>query len=322
MRFVALLGFLLIFQACEAPVMPLPGTTGRAGELVIVMDNAYWDAAAGDTVYKTLTEAVYGLPQPEPRFDAVHIHSQAFTKIFQTHRNILIANIGKQFTPSIEVKIDVWSTPQIVVEISAKDADEFLRIFFANKVGISNYFTSKEEDRNRTSYKTQLDTDVAKGLSKAFGLKLPIPKGFSIASQDTNFMWIRYNTADVNQSILVYSEPYTRQNTFTKKGMIEVMDLFLQNHVPGALPNSYMQTFLEYPPQFSETSIGKIYATELRGLWRVEGDIMGGPFVCYALLDEPNKRVIYLHGFVFAPAKEKRNLMVQLQAILKGLEFE
>ncbi len=118
------------------------GNDNNAGSITapwFTLQRAWTSVAAGDTVYKTLTEAVYGLPQPEPRFEAVHIHSQAFTKIFQTHRNILIANIGKQFTPSIEVKIDVWSTPQIVVEISAKDADEFLRIFFANKVGISNY---------------------------------------------------------------------------------------------------------------------------------------------------------------------------------------
>src|SRR5690606_27370530 len=105
------------------PVMPLPGTTGKAGELVVVMADGHWDSAVGDTVYSALTQPVYGLPQPEPMFDAVHVRSEAFTRIFQTHRNVLICNIGKEFEPSVQVRADVWSTPQLVIEITAPDAD-------------------------------------------------------------------------------------------------------------------------------------------------------------------------------------------------------
>ena len=318
MRNLAFLLLGIFVAACEAPVMPLPGTTGKAGELIVVMPDAYWNTYVGDTVFKTLTEPIYGLPQPEPMFDAVHIKSEAFTKIFQTHRNVLIINIDEAKKASIEVKNDVWSSPQIVIEITAPDTSDLLKIFFTNASGIRGHFLQKEEERNRASYGTQLQTDVASEIESVFGLKLPIPKGFNVVSKDSNFVWVRYDTKDVNQSILIYSEPYKRQNTFTKEGMIEVIDLFGKNHVPGALPNSHMKTFMEYPPRMKETSLAGLYATELRGLWNVEGDIMGGPFVCYAFLDEPRKRVIYLHGFVFAPAKDKRNLMWQLQSILKG----
>lgn len=322
MRLLALFCFGLLVASCESPVMPLPSTTGKAGELVVVMEDRFWDNTTGDTVFKTLTEAVYGLPQPEPILDAVHIRSEAFTKIFQTHRNILLVNIGETHKPIIEVKYDVWSAPQIVIEITAPDTAVFLRIFHANSRRIVGHFVQKEEERNRNSYGKQLESSVADELKTTFGLKLPIPKGFHVISRAKDFLWVRYDTKDVNQSILIYSEPYSRQNTFTNEGMIEVMDLFLKEHVPGAAKDSYMKTFLEYPPRITETSIANVYATELRGLWHVQGDIMGGPFVCYAMLDEPNRRVIYLHGFVFAPAKEKRNLMWQLQSILKGLELQ
>lgn len=311
---------LLLFSACEPPVMPLPGTTGKAGELVVVMDDVYWDAQIGDTVYAVLTESVYGLPQPEPLFDAVQIRSEAFTKIFQTHRNILICNIGTGQNPAIDVKADVWSTPQLVIEIKAPDAEEFMRIFHANRNRIISYFSKKEEERNRNSYAKQPDRDVANALLETFGINMPVPKGFSVISRKDNFIWLRYDTKDINQSILVYTEPYARQNTFSKEGMIEVIDLVCKDNVPASVPNSYMKTFLEYPPVMRETSLGDIYASELRGLWHAEGDIMGGPFVCYAMLDEPRNRVIYLHGFVFAPAVNKRNLMVQLRSIIKGVE--
>lgn len=311
---------IILFAACEEPVMPLPGTTGKAGELVIVMDDVHWNSATGDTVHAVLTESVYGLPQPEPLFDAVHIRSEAFTRIFQTHRNILICNIGSGHRPSIEVRADVWSTPQLVIEITAPDAVEFMRIFNTNRASITGHFSKKEEERNRNSYSKQTQREAVNALLETFGINMPVPKGFNVISRKDDFLWLRYDTKDINQSILVYTEPYTRQNTFTKEGMIEVMDLVCRQHVPGAVAGSYMKTFPEYPPVMRETALADVYATELRGLWNVEGDIMGGPFICYAMLDEPRNRVIYLHGFVFAPAVNKRNLMVQLRSILKGVE--
>jgi len=318
-RLLALLP-ILVLAACERPVMPLPGTTGKAGELVIVMDDVHWDSATGDTVHAVLTESVYGLPQPEPLFDAVHIRSEAFTKIFQTHRNVLICNIGSGHRPSIEVRSDVWSSPQLVIEITAPDATEFMQIFNSNRTRITDHFSKKEEERNRSSYSKQPQQEAVNALLETFGINMPVPKGFMVISRKEDFLWLRYDTKDINQSILVYTEPYARQNTFTREGMIEVMDLICRQHVPGAVLGSYMKTFLEYPPVMRETTLADVYATELRGLWHVEGDIMGGPFVCYAMLDEERNRVIYLHGFVFAPAVDKRNLMVQLRSILKGVE--
>lgn len=315
-----LLGFFLI-ASCDAPVMPLPGTTGKAGELVVVMDDALWEAPLGDSVHAALTASVYGLPQPEPMFDAVHIRTEAFTKIFQTHRNILMMNVVAGQSPSIEVRTDVWATPQLVIEAMAPDAEELMRLFEVNRDRITAHFLKKEEERNRESYRKQPMHDAVDALQTHMHVNLPIPKGFKVISQKDDFVWVRYDTKDINQSILVYSEPYTRQNTFTEEGMIAVMDAFCKVNVPGSVDGSFMKTFLEYPPRFAETTVSDVYASELRGLWNVEGDIMGGPFICYAFLDEPRNRVVYLHGFVFAPGKDKRNLMVQLRSILKGAQL-
>jgi hypothetical protein len=314
-------GLSLLLWSCESPVMPLPGTTGKAGEVVIVMDDRYWDSTSGDAVSNALTAEIYGLPQPEPMFDAVHIRTEAFSKIFQTHRNILLVNINKDLGQSIEVRYDVWSSPQIVIEITAPDEARFLDIFNANADRVTGNFLKKEEERNRNSYSKQLQDEVVRELSTSMGIRLPVPKGFNVIAKADDFIWVRYDTRDINQSILIYTEPYTRQNTFSQEGMIEVMNSFMRKHVPGPTSGSYMKIFVEYPPLWRETSVGGLYASELRGLWNVEGDIMGGPFVCYAMLDEPRNRVIYLHGFIFAPALEKRNLVWQLQSMLKGTEL-
>ena len=68
------------------------------------------------------------------------------------------------------------------------------------------------------------------------------------------------------------------------------------------------------------------YCGVMRGLWRVQGDMMGGPFVSHTRLDEQNNRVIVVEGFVYAPETEKRNFIRRIEAALYTLrlpgEFE
>jgi hypothetical protein len=51
------------------------------------------------------------------------------------------------------------------------------------------------------------------------------------------------------------------------------------------------------------------------------GDMMGGPFVSHARLDEANQRVIVVEGFVYAPEKDKRNIIRQVEASLYTLKL-
>jgi hypothetical protein len=320
-RLCIFLSVLLFTISCEAPVMPLPGVTGKAGELVVVMDQNLWKGVAGDTVFNTLTQHVYGLPQPEPMFNVVHIRSDAFTKIFQTHRNIVVANIGEGIQKRIELKTDVWATPQVVVEISAPNVDEFMEIFGSNANRIIGHVLNMEQSRILKSYDAQLNQGVVLALEEQFALKLTIPNGYDIVASDEDFVWVRHEDKEIIQSVLVYSVPYEKENTFSKEGMVEVMDRFAKAHVPGPDEGTYMTTYTEYPPQLSESVISDKYASRLVGLWNVEGALMGGPFVSYAFLDSSGKRVIYLHGFVFAPSKDKRNYLRQVDAILNSAQL-
>ena len=58
----------------------------------------------------------------------------------------------------------------------------------------------------------------------------------------------------------------------------------------------------------------------------MKGDMMGGPFVSHARLDEKNNRVVVVEGFVFAPETDKRNFIRRVESALYTLrlpgEFE
>ena len=57
------------------------------------------------------------------------------------------------------------------------------------------------------------------------------------------------------------------------------------------------------------------YGFETRGLWRVEGGAMGGPFVNYTFYDQDQRRIYMIDGMVFAPQYDKREFVRQLEVI-------
>jgi hypothetical protein len=110
--------------------------------------------------------------------------------------------------------------------------------------------------------------------------------------------------------------------TFTPKYLVTKRNEFLKKYVPGPTEGSYMTTETVIPVIFNEynDSNGKYYA-EIKGLWKVENDFMGGPFVSITKLDEKHNRVVTAEGWVYYPSENKRNFIRQLEIICKTLSF-
>jgi hypothetical protein len=48
---------------------------------------------------------------------------------------------------------------------------------------------------------------------------------------------------------------------------------------------------------------------------------MGGAFVSYLIHNPEKEELLFIDGFVYAPGKEKRNFMQQLEFIISTVEF-
>ena len=87
-------------------------------------------------------------------------------------------------------------------------------------------------------------------------------------------------------------------------------------NLPGAFPDSYMATERRAALSYEPITLDNQYCGVLRGLWKMVGDKMGGPFVSHAFLDAKGQRVIVMEGLVFAPETTKRNLIRKIEAAL------
>ena len=144
-----------------------------------------------------------------------------------------------------------------------------------------------------------------------------IPADMQSIKRGKGFVWLSDNAASGMQSICVYSYPGYDRSTPT---LVAKRDSVMRANIPGEEDGMYMRTSRRAPVYGKETNSNGRRATELRGLWEMAGDAMGGPFVCIATADSSRGRTIVAEGFVYAPEKTKRNLIRQIEAALHTLQ--
>lgn len=122
--------------------------------------------------------------------------------------------------------------------------------------------------------------------------------------------------------IFIYTYPFTDTNTFSLDYLLNKRDAFLQKYVPGERQGSYMTTERKYDyPQMAIINQKGNYTAAITGLWRMQGDFMGGPFVSRTMVDTLRNRVVTVEGFVYYPNEEVRNYVRQLETLLSTMEI-
>ncbi|MDC0972677.1 DUF4837 family protein, partial [bacterium] len=89
----------------------------------------------------------------------------------------------------------------------------------------------------------------------------------------------------------------------------------------GTYEGSYMSTELMIPPSIENTEISGMFAIETRGLWRMNGDFMGGPFLSYTIYDEKNDRILTIESLLYGPTAKKRNVVLEMEAMMRSIKL-
>ena len=315
---------MIFFQSCSDDGQVLhKNITGKANELVVVISNEFWDGVPGEVIKNTLGQSQLILPQNEPMFDLVNVPREGFKSIFKTTRNILQVNISSSVSePQVTMKDDVWAYPQATVIVSAKNSEEFESIYTKNENKIMSYFLAAEKERLIMNYNKYYEKAVYNVLEKDFNVTMKVPPGFEIADQKKDFIWYKYETPDISQGIILYTFPYVSDSAFTENYQVRVRDSVLKANIPGPTKGSYMATEKRIIQLNNYLEHHGNYASEMRGLWRLMNDFMGGPYISLAVLDAANQRVVVAYGYVYAPGKDKRNYIKQVEAMIYSLKLK
>lgn len=301
----------------------LPNVSGKAGEVIVVIDKADWEGAVGTAIRDTLAADCPYLPQREPLYSLVNVAPGGFGSMFQIHRNIIILNISPKVTnPGMVLQQDVWATPQCIIRINAADSDSALEIFKENAGKIITTLEQAERDRIIINSKKYEERALAPVVSAMVGGSPHFPSGYRLKKQTDDFIWISYDTQFTSQGILIYKYPVVAGKQMM--GLDEILEEnaeMLKNNVPGMFENTYMMTSTFARPSIKYMKYkGRDFA-EIRGFWEVYNDYMGGPFVAHAFYNQDGTEMIVMEAFVYAPKYDKRHYLRQIESVLYSFEW-
>ena len=302
----------------------LPNISGKPGEVIVVINKGDWEGSLGNTLRDSLACDFPFLPQREPMFDLVNVAPSGFTSMFQLHRNIIVTNISSDVTePGIIYKNDVWATPQCVIKLNAPTEEIAVEIFRENSIKIKAVLEQAERARVIANTKRYEELGLAPVVTAMAGGSPHFPSGYKLKKKTDDFIWITYSTQFTEQSILVYKYPVTEgQDMMSPASLVNAQSLMMMENVPGMFENTYMIISPVIAPSVQYKKYGVHEFAELRGLWEVHNDYMGGPFVTHAFYTPDGQNIIMLQAFVYAPKYDKKNYLKQIESVLYSFEWK
>ncbi len=299
----------------------LPSSSGKYGEVLVVVDTSLENGVVGEKLQAIFYESLLGMPQKEPQFRVATVSPKGFKSILKRSRNILKLDVKKASKKGVQIVRDAWAKDQLLIKISAQDQQTIARILSKNKQTIRDYFNEEEISRLKRQFKTKCLSDIEARIKEKAGLSLTIPSGFVKMLETENGLWIKKEKQvgqhQVIQGLSIYIEPYTTDSVFSSSAVTKSRNKFTKNHIEGFRENSYMAVFEDYSLHIKELNLNGVYAKEYRGLWNMKNDFMGGPFLHFVFVDEENNKAVHLDGFVYAPKFNKREYLRELEAIMR-----
>lgn len=350
--------FLSIF-ACEEPKANknsgknksnMLQSRGAIAEILVVMDSTRWKGLIGEALREVMMSPYPGLPQDEPIFSLAHVKPRDFSRFLKRHNNIIFLTSLSDNSPSgqrmkaffTKTSLDMvvkdeskfmffkeneyaygqklmylfGKTDEKLIDNIIKNGDKLIEFFLtAERKRMQNRIFGEEGEKEQV----KLQNFVRKNT----GLDAKIPQGYEVAKSIKGFTWLRKPGEPVDKSILITSQPYSSVELFDTSQVVQWRETFGFKHMNDkSLKNSYMSTQNDIIPlEFKKLSLNQEYTMEYRGLWKLKNKTRGGPFIAYAFIDKKRNLFYYIEGLVYAPSIDKRNAMMEMEAILRTFKI-
>lgn len=315
-KILPLLSLLVILASCNSKEnkLILKSSTGRINSALLVIDNNDWDGAIGTTLKDAFTDPIEGLPQPEPPLSLTQISPSKFNSLFENNRNTLV--VGIESHAQFKIVRNKYASPQTIISVIGTNQNDLINQIKTHQQEIIDAFKSGDLALYQRKISDKIwETNQFKILKNT---DIKIPKNYLKVTDTLGFLWLRRHLhKDGAINVLVYKIPLARQDSISLSYLISQRNQIGKQHIPGQFDNTYMQTSTEMQPTFRALTINGIKSFEIRGLWEVKNDFMGGAFINYTFVDTALNQLICLDGFVYAPNQDKRDYIFELEAIFK-----
>ncbi|NNF01278.1 MAG: DUF4837 family protein, partial [Bacteroidia bacterium] len=170
---------ILFFTSCLESDNIKPESSGQSGDVLLVLDESVYNSTIVDSFVLMMNTEIEGLPQFESAFDLVIIKEKDFSHLFQMHRNIITVHVDPELSETeLAIKKDIWSKPQIVARMRAKDTTSLKKIVMSYTNPLIETFNNAELDRIVKNYGTIKQNEINNAMKEKFGFTASVPKTF------------------------------------------------------------------------------------------------------------------------------------------------
>ena len=294
-----LIVFLFVLSACSDGIKTLPSSTGILSEVIFVVEDALWENQVKDVAFRTFGVPIQGLTQDESSFRVIQVNHSEFKSILKTHKNIVI--IAKNVPTSNQQ--DKWANDQLVVQLEFKHEDNELTKDL-NKVKAIFEFREIRILRNSISKSSQKIQE--KHIKEEFNIETLIPSEYTIIKDTVALFWATYNPEKQEEIKHLFVFSFEPKEINLQQEVLQKTDSIFTKYLLGAKQGQHVKIENKFSPIY--------YENTYRGLWKLEGGFMGGPFLIKTYFID--KKVVVTVGLIFAPNDRKRNYIRTLEAIL------
>lgn len=346
---------LIFLASCSEEVAKklenLPRALGKSNEIIVLCDQNMWDGPVGDSIVYYYQSAYPIMPSPEPVFDLRHfsyqdIDGESLRKQLRTY--MVVCNLSdteskitqmvrkdmgeERYRRALEdpefkssVGKDKWARGQMIIYLFANNDESLIQNIKQSFPAIAKRVNTHDENQIKsTAYVTGVNIATNNKILDKFEVNMQIPADFVIAKEDEEerMLWLRKDTKDATLNIVIEKLNYKDESQFSSDQVKSVINDFGKKHISSTESNTYLQVNDEDLPLFQyERRINDNYTSEVRGIWEMVNDFMGGPFAAYMIHDSTRNEVLLINTFIYAPGKTKRNMMQELEYVVKSVKI-
>ena len=330
---------LLTLESCEHSYQL---AKGAEDEIIIVSDTAEFETLK--VPLRDIFEKIIYTPQPEKLFNLKRISPNEIEK-YQNNKNIiLLAPLNSSSNTSKFVKAlldssktlqlatehdclipryNLWAKNQLVMIISAPDMQQLELGLARNKEALLNSFQNISDKRlYECLYNSKYEKRSTEGmLLKSYGWIIYVPSDFTVAENEPkeNFICLKNSSGkDMGKWIFVYWIDNASPAYLNEDSVRTIRNRLTNKYynIPGV--STFIRIGKDNCINDEVTFDGK-YSLVTQGLWENTKE-MQGPFINYTFFDVNTKRIYMVDGSINAPDYYKRNLIQQMDVMLKSFK--
>lgn len=316
----------------------MPTARGEADEIILVMDSAQWEGPLGDAMKEIYQQYMKVLNQDEYEFSLNKVNPRKLNSVFRNAKNLIFLmtldsktlesqTIRNNFTDKslkmiqkdssiyYSVRRDEFAKGQIVLYLFGQNEELLLKHIRDNREGLKDLYATAVTERVKESVLAKTQKQKIKAITEDHGYEVQVPFGWDIANSEDDFLWLRKLEAQTEQNVFIYEGKFNDPDFY--QHIDELRDKITGTYLRDSQkPELFIQRQEIIPIYTRRITFKGKFAVEARGLWKISDNSAGGPFVSYTFVDEPNQKLYYIEGYIYAPGTKKKRLIREVDAVL------